>query len=192
MDHCKVLDRLYTLEFFTFCKTVKKGHTSIPQWTNSRKENFILGRSVTLLLLSLLCIVSLCACGGSEQKALDLYNEALDLIKEDKLNEAFKLLNQVLSEYPETPAASEAAKKLNEQREDLQMIIHSFQIAFDAFRGDVGRYPTNNEGFDALLKNPGSDFWDGPYLPESLMPYINLLEYTVHRSGRPFLRANID
>lgn len=159
---------------------------------NTRKENTIPRRAVTLFLLFLWCITFLIACGKSEQKALKLYNEALELIKADKLNEAVKILNEILLIYPETPAAAEAAKKLNEQKEDLGIIVHSFQIAFDAFRFDVGRYPTNDEGFDALLKNPGDDFWDGPYLPESLLPYIALMEYRMHQNGRPSLRIDLD
>jgi len=42
--------------------------------------------------------------------------------------------------------------------------------ALDAFRLDVGRYPTRDEGLDALRKNPGFDTWDGPYLPKDVPP----------------------
>jgi general secretion pathway protein G len=34
----------------------------------------------------------------------------------------------------------------------------------DQFRLDTGRYPTTQEGLQALTENPGIDKWDGPYL----------------------------
>ena len=35
--------------------------------------------------------------------------------------------------------------------------------ALDLFRLDTGRYPTTQEGLNALVVNPGLDSWDGPY-----------------------------
>ena len=35
--------------------------------------------------------------------------------------------------------------------------------ALDLFRLDTGRYPTTQEGLNALVVNPGLDNWDGPY-----------------------------
>jgi general secretion pathway protein G len=46
--------------------------------------------------------------------------------------------------------------------------ISMFETALDAFRLDAGRYPTRDEGLDALRKNPGVDNWDGPYLPKEI------------------------
>ena len=40
--------------------------------------------------------------------------------------------------------------------------------ALDQFRIDVGRYPTTQEGLNALIVNPGVDNWDGPYLKKGL------------------------
>lgn len=40
--------------------------------------------------------------------------------------------------------------------------------ALDAFRLDVGRYPTTSEGLSALVTNPGVDGWNGPYLKKGL------------------------
>jgi general secretion pathway protein G len=42
--------------------------------------------------------------------------------------------------------------------------------ALDQFRLDVGRYPTTQEGLNALVSNPGIEKWDGSYLKKSL-PY---------------------
>ena len=50
--------------------------------------------------------------------------------------------------------------------------------ALDAFRLDVGRYPSTSEGLNALVANPGVEGWNGPYLKKGLpndpwkRPYI--------------------
>ena len=38
----------------------------------------------------------------------------------------------------------------------------------DAFRLDVGRYPTTAEGLNALITNPGVEGWNGPYLKKGV------------------------
>jgi general secretion pathway protein G len=48
--------------------------------------------------------------------------------------------------------------------------ISSLQTALDAFRLDVGRYPTTDEGLSVLRSqpaddSPGASRWHGPYLP---------------------------
>ena len=41
--------------------------------------------------------------------------------------------------------------------------------ALDSFRLDVGRYPTTDEGLNALREDPGElKNWDGPYLPKAV------------------------
>jgi general secretion pathway protein G len=42
--------------------------------------------------------------------------------------------------------------------------------ALDAFRLDVGRYPSTTEGLNALVANPGIDGWNGPYLKKGNVP----------------------
>src|SRR5881409_2394086 len=43
--------------------------------------------------------------------------------------------------------------------------ISEFESVLDAFRLDVGRYPTTEEGLQSLRARPGSlERWDGPYL----------------------------
>src|SRR5712691_11203723 len=43
--------------------------------------------------------------------------------------------------------------------------ISEFESTLDFFRLDVGRYPTAEEGLQALTVRPGSlERWDGPYL----------------------------
>ena len=42
--------------------------------------------------------------------------------------------------------------------------------ALDQLRLDVGRYPTTQEGLNALMVNLGIDNWEGPYLKKALPP----------------------
>jgi general secretion pathway protein G len=47
--------------------------------------------------------------------------------------------------------------------------IALFETALDTFRLDVGRYPTTQEGLEALRARPfGLDRWDGPYLKKNV------------------------
>jgi general secretion pathway protein G len=47
--------------------------------------------------------------------------------------------------------------------------IELLGTALDTFRLDVGRYPTSQEGLEALLRQPGGlERWDGPYLKKEL------------------------
>jgi general secretion pathway protein G len=42
--------------------------------------------------------------------------------------------------------------------------------ALDYFEQDMGRYPTREEGLATLVKNPGLEDWDGPYLKPRTIP----------------------
>jgi general secretion pathway protein G len=47
--------------------------------------------------------------------------------------------------------------------------IELFGSALDEFRLDVGRYPTTEEGLNALREKPGNvTNWEGPYLPKAI------------------------
>ena len=47
--------------------------------------------------------------------------------------------------------------------------IALLESAVDTFRLDIGRYPTTEEGLQALREGPdGIDKWDGPYLRKEL------------------------
>lgn len=47
--------------------------------------------------------------------------------------------------------------------------IELLSTALDTFRLDIGRYPSSEEGLDALVRKPGSvDKWDGPYLKKDI------------------------
>jgi general secretion pathway protein G len=50
-----------------------------------------------------------------------------------------------------------------------QAQIELFGTALDTFRLDVGRYPSTDEGLQALRQKPGAlERWDGPYLKKEL------------------------
>lgn len=47
--------------------------------------------------------------------------------------------------------------------------IEMLGTALDTFRLDIGRYPTSQEGLEALRERPsGVDRWDGPYLKKEV------------------------
>jgi general secretion pathway protein G len=49
--------------------------------------------------------------------------------------------------------------------------IELLGTALDTFRLDVGRYPTSQEGLQALTQKPGGvERWDGPYLKREVPP----------------------
>jgi general secretion pathway protein G len=49
--------------------------------------------------------------------------------------------------------------------------IELLSTALDTFRLDVGRYPSSQEGLEALMRQPGGlERWDGPYLKKDLPP----------------------
>ena len=46
--------------------------------------------------------------------------------------------------------------------------IESFTTALNTFLIDVGRYPTTEQGLDALRADPGVPNWSGPYLSKDV------------------------
>ncbi len=55
-----------------------------------------------------------------------------------------------------------------------------FETALDTYRLDVGKYPTTDQGLNALRVQPdGAERWDGPYLPKEipLDPWGHPYEY---------------
>ncbi|HLC43173.1 MAG TPA: type II secretion system major pseudopilin GspG [Methylomirabilota bacterium] len=51
-----------------------------------------------------------------------------------------------------------------------QAQVELLGAGLDQFRLDVGRYPNPGEGLEALVRNPGAQGWDGPYLKKSEIP----------------------
>lgn len=74
------------------------------------------------LFLAFVLLGSLCiSCGNSEKKARTKLNEALSLKSQQDFVGSLSLLKEVVSEYPETKAAAEAAGELEKLR-DVMMI----------------------------------------------------------------------
>lgn len=49
--------------------------------------------------------------------------------------------------------------------------IDAFEKALEAYRLDVGRYPTTEQGLNALMQQPASlSKWQGPYLKKAVPP----------------------
>ena len=69
----------------------------------------------------------------------------------------------------------------------MRLQVESFASALDLYYLDMGRYPTNTEGLDALIKPPagGAGHWAGPYLKQPKVPedpWGN--PYTYHVPGK--------
>ena len=70
------------------------------------------------------------------------------------------------------------------QQKTARTQIGMLMAAMAAFRLDVGRYPTQQEGLTALVTNPGSepelDKWNGPYLKKAVPndPWGNPYHYS--------------
>lgn len=59
----------------------------------------------------------------------------------------------------------------NANTKAAQSQIASFAATLDVFRLAVGRYPTTQEGLDALVTRPSTlDTWTGPYLNKEAIP----------------------
>lgn len=62
-----------------------------------------------------------------------------------------------------------------------QLQIQELSAALDLYRLEVGRYPTTQQGLDALIVQPRNvDQWNGPYLKKSVIrkdPWGNDYQY---------------
>lgn len=69
--------------------------------------------------------------------------------------------------------------------------ISDLEQALELFKLDVGRFPSQSEGLDALVRNPGSARgWNGPYLKKGEVPvdpWGHPYQYT-----NPGRRAEVD
>jgi general secretion pathway protein G len=75
--------------------------------------------------------------------------------------------------------------KIKAARTQIEML----GTALDLFRLDVGRYPTSQEGLDALRGRPsGVDRWDGPYLKKEVSrdPWGNSYVYRSPGDREPY------
>ena len=68
--------------------------------------------------------------------------------------------------------------------------IDAFEKGLDQYRIDVGRYPSSEQGLQALMTAPaGESRWQGPYLRKAVPadPWGNPYQYSIPgRDGLPF------
>jgi len=146
-----------------------------------QKQRISLFRLIACIAL---VMVSLSACSSSEESARKLYNKGMALQKQGENDEALKVYESIVEKYPETQTAVEVNKVLllvantkpptENQLEAIKML---FQTGLDAFRLDNGRYPSVEEGLEALFENPGINTWDGPYLSSKFKPQTSYVIY---------------
>lgn len=48
--------------------------------------------------------------------------------------------------------------------------IRDFENALDIYMLDTGKFPTTEQGLEALVKDPGVPGWNGPYLRRNELP----------------------
>jgi general secretion pathway protein G len=86
------------------------------------------------------------------------------------------------------PRLMKGREKAESQAATVQ--VENLGAALDTFRLDVGRYPSTQEGLDALERRPSAaDRWDGPYLKKSvpLDPWGRRYVYaSPGQGGRPY------
>lgn len=54
--------------------------------------------------------------------------------------------------------------KLKTAKAQIEMLM----TALDAYRLDVGDYPSSNDGLQSLKNNPGIESWAGPYIAKDI------------------------
>ena len=70
-----------------------------------------------------------------------------------------------------------------------KIMIQDIAGKLEIFRLEVGRYPTAQEGLQALAKQPpGVDKWAGPYLKDTDLkdPWGNEFRYNQPGNGKPY------
>ena len=65
--------------------------------------------------------------------------------------------------------------------------IANFLAALEIYREDVGEYPKDTEGLEALRVNPGVSGWNGPYMLKDIPsdPWGMRYRYRQRDTGRP-------
>jgi general secretion pathway protein G len=76
-----------------------------------------------------------------------------------------------------------------------QVQVETVAAAVESFRTDVGRYPTQAEGLNALVGQPADgDGWTGPYVKSARNlsdPWGEPLTYKIGDDGRSFLVSSL-
>ena len=83
-------------------------------------------------------------------------------------------------------AVPQVLKYLGRAKEDVVNVqIQALETSLDLFDLDVGRYPTDQEGLNALVqKPPGANQWNGPYVTKATS--------LIDPWGRPYVYRQVD
>lgn len=78
-------------------------------------------------------------------------------------------------------AAPQLFKHLDRAKQDTTRAqLQNLSATLDVFRLDVGRYPTQEEGLESLLKQPPrATGWNGPYLKQREVP-LDAWRHPIH------------
>ena len=63
----------------------------------------------------------------------------------------------------------------------------ALEYALEAYRADVGKYPTTETGLRALISNPGAPRWAGLFIRGDLLRYIDSFDYSMHGEEKSVL-----
>ena len=81
---------------------------------------------------------------------------------------------------PDISKRKEKTNLLNAHR-----ALEKIKEGLEAFKKDVGRYPTSEEGLLSLFQNPGIKGWRGPYIKQRIMvdPWGKLYRFGKYENG---------
>lgn len=78
-----------------------------------------------------------------------------------------------------------SSSKVKVAKTQIELIVS----ALDTYRIDIGDFPSNEQGLQALRQAPGNNqYWDGPYLPKDipLDPWDHPYQYKVPGASGPY------
>lgn len=98
---------------------------------------------------------------GVDQKQITFRDRAW---KKTRRKEATRVEHDRLLEIVGTSDTEleEMVRAIGETENRMKPVV----AALKRYKQDVGRYPSNEEGIEALLRDPGAPHWNGPYLAE--------------------------
>jgi general secretion pathway protein G len=78
----------------------------------------------------------------------------------------------------------------NAKAKAAKIQIQTLENGLNYFQLDMGRYPTDQEGLQALVKAPvGADSWSGPYIRNDKQltdPWGHAMVYKAEADGKPY------
>lgn len=77
---------------------------------------------------------------------------------------------------------------LSAERCEYNMLV----TALEAFQIDTGRYPTRDEGLQALVRDPGVAGWAGPYIRQQDRSILAKFSYAADSDGVYTLERRVD